>query len=65
MGDAGCFSCKRAIEHAGNHINGITDINVDIAAHMIRVSYGPNREKALEELKKLVGKIGYDIARIE
>jgi cation transport ATPase len=54
FGNAGCYSCKRAIEHAGRHIEGISSIEVDIASHRIIVDYDENAENALHELKDIV-----------
>jgi Cu+-exporting ATPase len=64
FGNAGCPSCKRAIEHAGKHIEGISSIDVDIASHRIIVDYDENAENALQELKDIVRKIGYDMTLV-
>ena len=60
LGHAGCVSCKRAIEHAGRHIKGIEEIDVDIASHSINITYDENRDTVKDELKNVVGKIGYE-----
>lgn len=60
LGHAGCVSCKRAIEHGGRHIEGIENIEVDLASHSIIVGYLESKKDALEQLKNVVGKIGYE-----
>ncbi len=60
LGSAGCVSCKRAIEHAGRHIKGINDIDVDIASHKIRLTYEDGEGEALDKLTAAVRMIGYE-----
>lgn len=64
MGHAGCVSCKRAIEHAGRHIAGIKDIEVDLASHKINVSYDETNNGVTDSLINVVGKIGYEAVLI-
>lgn len=64
MGHAGCVSCKRAIEHAGRHISGIKDIDVDLATHHINVSYDETKKDITKSLIEVVGKIGYEAVLI-
>lgn len=65
IGRAGCLSCKMAIEHAGRHIDGIKQIEVDIATHRIRVEYDEAKPHSLNDLIKIVGRIGYEARLIE
>ncbi len=60
LGHAGCVSCKRAIEHAGRHIKGVKEIEVDIASHSINLTYEDDCSYIESELKGLVNKIGYE-----
>jgi cation transport ATPase len=60
IGYAGCLNCKRAIEHAGKHIKGIKDIGVNIENHEIIMVYDESKAEALDELKDIVRKIGYE-----
>jgi len=65
IGHAGCFSCKIAIENAGKNIDGIKEIQVDITTHRINLMYDNSKINALNELKKLVRKIGYEAKLVE
>lgn len=60
VGSAGCFSCKLAIEHAGRRIAGIEQIDFDITTHRISVVYDTDKQEALDQLKEIVRKIGYE-----
>jgi len=56
---AGCMSCKRAIEHAGRHIEEVEDINVDIGTHKIEVLYQSSGSQVPEQIEEIVQRIGY------
>jgi copper chaperone CopZ len=60
IGYAGCLGCKRAIEHAGRSIEGIKEIGVNIENHKINMVYDASRPEAVNELKTIVRKIGYE-----
>jgi len=65
IGHAGCLSCKMAIEHAGRHIGGIKEIEVDIATHRINLVYDESETGVLTRLKEIVRKIGYEAELVE
>ena len=65
IGHAGCLNCKMAIEHAGRHIAGIKEIEVDIVTHRINLIYDESEIDALAQLKEIVRKIGYEAELVE
>ncbi|MBN1411772.1 MAG: hypothetical protein JW969_13070 [Spirochaetales bacterium] len=65
IGLGGCLGCKRAIEHAGRVIEGIKEIEVNIATHSIHVFYENDKKSALAELEDMVRRIGYEPVRMK
>ena len=61
---AHCASCAYTIEHLGRKIRGIKEVRVKTAEQKIVVGYD-GEEKVLDELVKIVQKIGYDAQVVE
>jgi copper chaperone CopZ len=56
---ATCTSCVYTIEHVGNKLGGVVDCYVDRNTSQIQLEYD-GRDETIEEIVKLVDKIGYN-----
>ena len=61
---ATCVSCAFTIEHIGRKIDGIDSVRVDAGKREIIVDYHGDNE-ALEQIPKIVDKLGYRAVRKE
>jgi len=61
----GCLGCKLAIEHAGRRLQGVRDIEFDIATHRINVQYDAASGDVPEKIGEIVDKIGYEAVLVE
>ena len=60
IGGMTCASCAKAIERAVNKLDGIDNINVNVATEKATISYDSSKLK-LTEIRNTIEKIGYKV----
>lgn len=56
-----CDHCKRAVTEALQRLDGVSAVEVDLAAGKATVSYDPDRV-SLDALREAVEEAGYEVA---
>lgn len=55
-----CSHCSASVTKALSAIDGLTDVNVDLETN--QVSYTENKQVSLEDIRKAITKIGFEVA---
>jgi copper chaperone len=55
-----CMHCVKSIETAVRNLEGVAQVNVDLKAKTVAVSYDPAAVK-LEEIKEVIEEQGYEV----